>query len=45
MRGNPIEVYKVMRGIDRVEVITFCPEVEISKTRRHKFEEWECARE
>ena len=37
LRGNLIEVYKIMRGIDRVNSWKFFPRAEMTITRRHKF--------
>jgi len=37
LRGDLIEVYKIMRGMDRVNSQMLFPRVEESSTRRHKF--------
>eukprot|EP00061_Rhincodon_typus_P015978 g43944.t1 len=37
LRGDLIEVFKVLRGIDRVDHDTLFPIADVSKTGRHKF--------
>ena len=37
LRGDPIEVYKIMRGMDRVDSQKHFPRVEESITRGHRF--------
>ena len=37
MRGDLIEVYKIMKGMDRVDSQKFFPKVEESITRGHRF--------
>ena len=37
MRGNLIEVYKMMRGIDRVDVQRLFPRVDVAVTRGHNY--------
>ena len=37
LRGNLIEVYKIMRGMDRVDSQKLFPRVEESITRGHRF--------
>jgi len=37
LRGDLIEVYKIMRGMDRVDKEQLLPLVEWSVTRRHRF--------
>jgi len=37
LRGDLIEVYKIMRGIDRVDSQTLFPRVVTSRTRGHRF--------
>ena len=38
LRGDLIEVYKIMRGKDRVDSQKLFPRVEESITRRHRFQ-------
>ena len=37
LRGDLIEVYKIMRGIDQLDSQYLFPKVEESKTRGHRF--------
>ena len=37
LRGDLIEVYKIMRGMDRVNVLCLFPRVGDSRTRGHRF--------
>lgn len=37
LRGDLIEVYSIMRGIDREDSQNLFPRVEVSKTRGHNF--------
>jgi len=37
MRGDLIEVYKMMRGIDRVDVQRLSPQVDVAITRGHNY--------
>ena len=36
-RGDLIEIYKIMRGIDKVNSWKLFPRAEMTITRRHKF--------
>ena len=37
LRGDPIEVYKIIRGIDKVNIWKLFPGSEVTNTRGHGF--------